>query len=78
MIPFQGGWFALMRGGSPAASHEAVRLSGAVGEGPLRTPSSISCFAFVSVGDAYMYSTKRPQRQTGEGNPKVTFCERVP
>ena len=29
----------MLRGGSPAASHEAVRLSGAVGEGPLRTPA---------------------------------------
>ena len=28
-----------MAGGSPAASHEEVRLSGAVGEGPLRTPA---------------------------------------
>ena len=28
-----------MRGGFAPASHEAVRLSGAVGEGPLRTPA---------------------------------------
>ena len=36
MIPFQGGCGSLIPGGSPAASHKAIRLSGVVGEGLLR------------------------------------------
>ena len=58
-----------LRGGFAPASHEAVRLSGAVGEGPLRTPAYLRGrgVTFLTVGAALRVGFRAPSSRRGAG-----------